>query len=285
RGFRTALSASSASPGLRGSGGSEDGRAGPRLGGPGLAPIVCRRDDYAFLPAGASAGLPCGSTSTRTTADPRQVAQGLFDQLEMPWLRIDMNPRLGMVAVPTWFWVEGYDGGVIPLTNTLVLTHEECRTVSESDANGRPALDADGTPRTRRDCQTISDTLSVDVRVWPRTFAWSFGDSASRLITCSDAAACPAGIGQPFTDPRSASPIAHAYRWSSLGKNGDADTYTVGLNISFGAQYRFSTNGDSLSLAVTREPHPRLERQSPGPGGADGAYSTLDWPIESGTPG
>ena len=52
---------------------------------------------------------------------------------------------------------------------------------------------------------------------------------------------------QPYTEQRAASPIAHVYRLSSLGQGGVADAYTVQLGITFGAEYRFSTNGASAS--------------------------------------
>ena len=169
----------------------------------------------------------------------------MFDRLDLPSLRINMNPRLGMVNVPTWFWIEGYNGDVLPLTDNLVITHEECRHVLERDANGDAILDSTGAPATRRECQTISDTLTVQVRAWPKTFDWTFGDSHAQIVPCPDIAACPAGIGVPFTDVRSPSPIAHAYHWSSLGANGPEDAYSVGLTITFGAQFRFSINGNS----------------------------------------
>jgi hypothetical protein len=246
RGFKTQLTATLARPGSDAPG--DGGYAHhPGVSGIVVRPIFCRRDDYAFLPLGALAGIPCDSASTGTTTDPRQIALAMFDQMAMPSLRLDMNPRLGMVAVPTWFWVEGYDGDVIPLTDNLLLTHEECQRVVNRDATGRVLLDPDGAPRTHLDCRTISDTLSVEVRVWPRAFQWSFGDDRGKTVPCPDVAACPAGLGQPFTDPHSPSPIAHAYQWSSLGINGAADAYTVGLGITFGAQYRFSTNGSSPS--------------------------------------
>lgn len=171
----------------------------------------------------------------------------MFDRLDLPSLRLGMNPRLGMVNLSTWFWVEGYDGMLIPLTDNLVLTHDECQQVVERDADGNVALDSDGAPVTHRECRTISDTLTVDVRAWPRAFDWSFGDNHGKLVPCPDQAGCPGGVGRPYTDPYTASPIAHAYHWSSLGINGDADAYTVGLTITFGAEYRFSINGASAS--------------------------------------
>jgi hypothetical protein len=247
RGFKTAITATMTRPGVQTPGGSDGGRANPGPSGITVSPILCRRDDYAFLPPGALAGIPCDVSSSGNSTDPRQIARGMFDNMDMPSLRVDMNPRLGMVAVPTWFWVEGYDGDVIPLTDNLLLTHQECHRVADRDANGIAQLDANGIPRTHQDCRIISDTLTVEVRVWPRMFEWSFGDNHGKTVGCPDVAACPAGIGQPYTDPRSPSPIAHAYQWSSLGANGAADAYTIGLGITFGAQYRFSTNGGSLS--------------------------------------
>src|SRR5215831_11184780 len=73
-----------------------------------LIRLFCRRDDYAFLPQGANGGLPCTSTTSGAAIDPGEVARELFGRLSLPSLRLDMNPRLGLVAVPTWFWVEGY---------------------------------------------------------------------------------------------------------------------------------------------------------------------------------
>jgi hypothetical protein len=169
----------------------------------------------------------------------------MFDQMDMPSLRLNMNPQLGMVAVPTWFWVEGYNGDLIPLTDNLVLRHEECRRIVQRDAHGMVVLDENRVPVMRRECNTISDTLSVEVRVWPRAYVWSFGDDRSKTVQCAAIGACPQGVGLPFRDPRTPSPIAHAYQWSSLGANGSADAYTIRLGITFGAQYRFSTNGAS----------------------------------------
>jgi hypothetical protein len=212
-----------------------------------IARGYCWHDDHAFLPSSAQAGIPCDSSTTASNVDPGAVARAMFDHLDLPDLRIDMNPRLGMVNVPTWFWVDGYGGDVIPLTDNLVLTHEECHVAVDRDAGGLAVLDANGAPSMHRECHTLSDTLTVQVRAWPRSFDWSFGDDHAQNVVCPDVAACTAGVGRAFTDPRSPSPIAHSYRWSSLGANGSADAYSIGLVITFGAQYRFSINGRSGS--------------------------------------
>jgi hypothetical protein len=169
----------------------------------------------------------------------------MFDHMDLPSLQLDMNPRLGMVAVPTWFWVTGYDGNVISLTDNLELTHQECGRVADRDAGGAPSLDSSGAPTTHNECRTIVDTVTVQVRAWPRVYHWTFGDNQDKTVRCPEIAVCREGIGLAFTDPHSPSPISHAYQWSSLGANGAADAYSIGLGITFGAQYRFSINGGS----------------------------------------
>jgi hypothetical protein len=168
----------------------------------------------------------------------------MFDRLDLPDLRIDMNPRLGMVAVPTWFWVEGYNGDVVPLTDNLQLARQECHEVV-APASGSGVVNGAAAPTTHQACSVVYDTLTVQVRAWPKTFLWSFGDSHTQTVTCPELSACTSGLGLPFTDVHRASPIAHAYRWSSLGVNGSADAYRIDLAINFGAQYRFSINGVS----------------------------------------
>jgi hypothetical protein len=213
------------------------------------APIVangyCWHDDYAFLPAGARSGISCDSQSTAASPDPHRVALSILSHMDLPDLRIDMNPRLGMVAVPTWFWVEGYRGDVIPMSATLRLPRQRCHSVANRDASGSAELGSDGSPSTHSSCTTDYDTLTVQVRAWPRSFHWDFGDSGSQTIACPELSACTAGLGLPYTDSSRPSPIAHSYRWSSLGVNGAADAYRIDLTIVFGAQYRFSINGQS----------------------------------------
>ena len=206
--------------------------------------MVCRRDDWAFLPPGTVGGVPCAGvaapnvTSTGGAGpDPHQVALAMWDQMAMPNLQLDFNPRRGMVAVPTWFWVDGYDGAVLPLSNTLHFSEQRCsRTTDPTTGEARQA------------CSSIPHSLTVVVRAWPRLYTWDFGDGGpGEQLGCGAVAACPIGLGRPFTDVQSPSPIAHAYQWSSLGINGAADAYTVRLVITFGAQFQFSRDGAPMS--------------------------------------
>jgi hypothetical protein len=154
-----------------------------------------------------------------------------------------MNPRLGLVAVPTWFWVEGYAGEVIPLSRTLTVPHEECRLFVQRDARGDVVLDSSGDPVVQRRCAQTFETIGVEVRAWPSMYHWDFGDRKDQTVACHGIAACTAGLGRAYTDPHTPSPIQHAYRFSSLGQQGDVDAYDVHLAINFSAEYRFSRNG------------------------------------------
>jgi hypothetical protein len=208
-------------------------------------PIYCRRDDYLFVPPSSLGGLPCVGVPSQERFDPYPVAVQMAAQLPPPELRIGMNPTLGMVAVPTWFWVEGYDGGTLSQSETVRESHEVCHLVAVRDANGQVILDANGRPRTRRECTVDGSTFVVDVRLWPNRFAWDFGDDHGRSIACAGQGDCGDALGQPFVDSQHPSPVQHPYRWSSLGANGAQDAYTIRLGITFGAQYRVTVNGSS----------------------------------------
>ena len=175
--------------------------------------------------------------------DPRPLAQRMEQELPPAELRIGMNPARGMVAVPTWFWVEGYDGGMLSESETVVEAHESCHFVASRDSRGLAVLDPDGRPQVRKSCTVETTTFAVDVQLWPGDFAWDFGDGHSRDVLCRDRGDCGDALGQPFVDSAHASPIKHPYRWSSLGVNGAQDAYTINLGITFGARWRVSVNG------------------------------------------
>ena len=206
-------------------------------------PIFCRRDDYLFLPPAALGGLPCLTVPRDQSFDPYPLAVRMAAELPPPDLRIGMNPALGMVRVPTWFWVEGYDGGLLSQSESVLEAHERCQLVAVRDENRQPVLDEAGRPRVRRECTVDSTTFTVDVRLWPGRFQWDFGDDHSRSIGCPGQGDCGDALGQMFIDSSHPSPIQHPYVWSSLGVNGEQDAYTVKLGITFAAQYRVTVGG------------------------------------------
>ena len=200
-----------------------------------------------FLPPTSLGGLPCAPVPQEQRFDPYPLAVELAQRVPPPELRIAMNPALGMVAVPTWFWVEGYDGGAIGQSQTVLEAHEVCHQVTVRDARGVAQLDSSGRPRSRVSCDVETTRFTVDVRLIPDSYRWDFGDSSNgRSVSCpSPAGGCDEALGFPFLDPRHPSPVQHPYQWSSLGINGDQDAYTISLGINFGAEYRVSVNGST----------------------------------------
>jgi len=206
-------------------------------------PIACRRDDYMFLPPNALGGIPCLSIPTQSAFDPRPLAVRMAEQLPPPDLRIGMNPAKGMVNVPTWFWVEGYDGGTLSQSETVVQEVKVCHVVTDRGPGGLAELGSDSRPRTHTDCVTTDTTFVVEARLWPNHFAWDFGDNHAAGFNCGGQGDCPNALGQPYVDAVHQSSVQHPYTWSSLGVNGPADAYTVKLGINFTAEYRVSIDG------------------------------------------
>ena len=184
-------------------------------------PIYCRRDDYAFLPPNALGGLPCLALSPTDHIDPYRLAVQLAASLPPPAVRIGMNPQKGLVAVPTWFWVEGYDGGSLANAETVLEAHERCHLVVVRNTDGSPVRTPDGRAALRRECVVETTTFSVEVQLWPKLVAWDFGDQTpGTAVACSRSSPCSPALGEPFVDARHPSPIQHPYQWSSLGVQG-----------------------------------------------------------------
>ncbi len=94
---------------------------------------------------------PSGSTIQSASApvvlDPRAIALDLLRHVPLPSLRLRMNPALGLVAMPSWFWAEGYTGQ--PFGGSVTV-----------------------------------GSYTIAVRVWPISYQWDFGDGTT--ITSSD---------------------------------------------------------------------------------------------------
>lgn len=114
---------------------------------PGAAPwtVLCSDGFFAvvWIPSDAASS---GNVSVVVTAggavDPVSVAMELLNHLPIPDIAIQANPSTGLVALPSWFWADGYDGAAI----------------ASSDALG---------------------SVSVDVEVKPLTYRWSWGDGST----------------------------------------------------------------------------------------------------------
>ncbi len=160
-------------------------------------------------PAGAPppVAVPAGGG---ITIDPREVALDALSHVPLPDIQIRMNPSLGLVALPGWFWVEGYDGQPFGTSRTVDIPPA---VGAEVPVELVPADDA----------RRRGSSITVDVRVWAARYEWSFGDGAS-LVTRS--------LGKPYPQ---ASDIQHTYEYSSLRFPGG---FPVRLTVEYAAEYR-----------------------------------------------
>jgi len=78
--------------------------------------------------------------------DPVSVALELLNHLPIPDIAIEANPSIGLVALPSWFWVDGYDGTAISSSDSL-------------------------------------SGVEVDVEIQPLRYRWSFGDGTTAETT------------------------------------------------------------------------------------------------------
>ncbi len=110
--------------------------------------------------------------------DPRMVALDVLAHIPLPPVVVRMNPDLGMVALPGWFWVDGYDGHDVSQSRTVTFPPP-----------------APGLPPT---------SFTVTVRIWPTKYDWDFGDGTA-IETHS--------LGKRYPDQ---SDVQHKYEFSSL---------------------------------------------------------------------
>lgn len=183
---------------------------GPVLGGP---PLVAPEPTAAPAPplvpptlsqsgcaavSGAVLDL-CGEASGR--------AQTVGTIVPLPPVTLHVNPNLGVVHIPDWFWAEGYDGGPRTVTRQYSLPWSR---------PGNPIVDPDtGAVIGYTAGSSGTYDLTVTVRYRPARYRWAFGDGAD-LDTSS--------LGQAYP---LVSDVQHAYSSSSLGQPGDQYTYRL----------------------------------------------------------
>src|SRR5690606_37599361 len=82
---------------------------------PDTSPYAVNCDDgyfgIAWVPTGAP-GDPAVVVETvpGETVDPFTVAESLLGIVPLPPIAVGANPGTGLVALPSWFWVDGYGG-------------------------------------------------------------------------------------------------------------------------------------------------------------------------------
>lgn len=135
-------------------------------------------------------------TLPQEPTDPRSVAQSLFGMVPLPSIAIGANPGTGLVALPSWFWVDGYSG------------------------------------ETLYGSETLGDT-TVEVEITPQRYDWSFGDGAA-LSTESLGRRYPQESDIQHTYERSATvevrleiTFGGRYRVTTIEDDGEGGTITV----------------------------------------------------------
>jgi hypothetical protein len=184
----------------------------PSLSEPGLAswPV-------APLPPDAR---PTGGGGT----DPRGVALEILARIPLPDARVRMSPNLGLVALPSWYWVDGYRGETFGESRTITIPAEVGADVPVDDV---PADD----PRRQ------ATSFTVEVRVRGARYDWSFGDGHG-LVTRS--------LGQPYP---AESDVQHTYEHSSLPFPGG---FPVRVTVEFAAEFSVDGGAPQALPAVRR---------------------------------
>jgi hypothetical protein len=136
-----------------------------------------------------------------------------------------MNPTLGLVGLPGWFWLDGYDGQ--PIT--------QAEEVTIPPAIGPDELVGTVPPD---DPLRQAGTLRVEVRVWPTGCRWDFGDGASFEGP---------SLGLPYPQE---SDIQHTHQYISIRYR---DGFPVRVTAEFAAEYRVNGGPPEALPPVQRE--------------------------------
>ncbi|RJQ12102.1 MAG: hypothetical protein C4558_02330 [Dehalococcoidia bacterium] len=78
--------------------------------------------------------------------DPIALAASVLGTVPLPPITVGASPGVGLVAMPSWFWVDGYDGSPLRGSRTLGL-------------------------------------VTVEVEITPESYRWTFGDGISLETT------------------------------------------------------------------------------------------------------
>lgn len=214
------------------------------VGPPGVAPAPGAATPDPAPPGGTqqnpTGGTPQGGAGggQRPGADviiggiaAREIAVDVIQHVPFPEIGVRMNPAVGLVAVPGWFWVEGYDG--------RPFGGRESRDIPPEIGDDVPLTQVPaGDPRRR------GGTLTVEVRIWPQRYEWDFGDG-TRVESRS--------LGQAYPQE---SEVRHTYQYSSARTPGG---FRVRLTVEFGAEYRVN-GGPPQPMAVARRTYEAAHR-------------------------
>ncbi len=168
-----------------------------------------------------------------TRLDPVAKAHDLVNHMAWPNIAIGINPNPGVVAMPSWFWIQNYSGQVLTNSGTISETHRECRSVTDGVTTGL-------------ECHDVTNSMTVEARVGPTNYEWVFGDGQPHS---DQTYPNPIGLGRAYTDPHTASPVAWSYEFDSYGH---PEGFPISVAISFMAEFRASGSAWAGLDPVTR---------------------------------
>ncbi|MCY4638775.1 MAG: hypothetical protein OXC94_00325 [Chloroflexi bacterium] len=90
---------------------------------PGTHPWGVSCDDGSFgiawVPTGGGAPEVVSAEPPLPPIDPRVVRDAVFRIVPLPEIAVGVSPAVGLVALESWFWVDGYGGGTVSGSATL----------------------------------------------------------------------------------------------------------------------------------------------------------------------
>jgi hypothetical protein len=194
-----------------------------------------------WVPSGTSVALgpPPGTTPPPDPAgiagspnlDPYSVALDVYARVPLPDIQIKITPDLGLVAHPSKFWIEGYDGRPFGTSRSVYI----------------PPAVGDDTPLSvvpRNDPRRLGTAFTVEVELSVPNYRWGFGDGGS-IVTPS--------LGQAFP---ALSDIQHTYEQSSYYY---PDGYPVWVTVEYQARWRVN-GGAWQPLPSTQKTYTRMHQ-------------------------
>lgn len=161
------------------------------------------------------------------------VAQQAEKDVPLPAISLKVNPDPGVVAVPSWFWIDGYQGQPITGSKTVHASHTECRVAAGA-----------------AQCRSVDDSVTVNLRLEPAQYAWTYGDgeAGSQQVFTDNR-----GLGHAYTDAKTPSPVSWSYAFSSFGLS---TGFPLSLSLTWSAA--FQVNGGAWqALAPVRQTYAR----------------------------
>lgn len=166
----------------------------------------------------APAPIPCPpAPAAPRLPNAADIAGGIA--IAWPSPQVHVTPDLGLVALPEWYWLTGYDGGPIQASTHI---HLDGLPNPQAGCPSGPAADED-----------------VAVQAVATSYNWSFGDSTTGVSTTS--------LGVPYPDNNGA--IHHAYQDDS-GKFPDG--YQIRVTAHWTVRYQANGGGWQTFETVDR---------------------------------